>query len=432
MKTKNLLYASRPLLAALVALGPMNDVAAGAKPADKPSALATLNAGERNATQIALALGELKDEFDGLREVKPDDRDAAQNARVVEIVNIARALRVEHDQLVEMSNIDERRIDDAIGNNGRSGGDVEESRRNFHNYLRATTPQDVLEAQNALTTSDGGQVQIPDFPNQKVYVHLQGFGKLMPVVDVHTTDHDGDYKWPTWDDTGNSGRQRASETEDTNGVDPVRSGLVLKSYAYTADKIEVSVRDLRSTSYDVDKAVVNSLLTRLNRKINIDAVGANGVSTINGIVNAAAAGVDSTGAGAFEFDDLYDLIDAIDPAYAEMPGSAFAMSRNMVTECLKKADTKNRYRALFYRGPNGYEFDGNPIVVLPQMAAVAVGNVPCVFGDLSAYKMRVVGAPRIYRSLQPNSKELIEFYGFWDADGDLVNADAVKKLTISA
>nr|MBX2850195.1 phage major capsid protein [Phycisphaeraceae bacterium] len=160
-------------------------------------------------------------------------------------------------------------------------------------------------------------------------------------------------------------------------------------------------------------------------------VGAGGANAMHGLANAAAVGVTSSSAGNFTFSDMYDLIDAVDFRVEDDEAGAFYVSRTFRRACLALKESDAKWSQSFYRVGKQWYFDGFPVHVFPALPGVATGQVPCMFGDPMAYKIRLVAEPRFYQSLQPNSADQIEFTAFWDADGGLADTNAIKKLTIA-
>lgn len=308
-------------------------------------------------------------------------------------------------------------------------GDYQEQREAFNRYLRTG------EVQNALTTGDGGGVQVPEQSPGDVFEKMKGFSPLMQSVEVHKTSVGGTIPIPVIDDTANSGRQRDSETQNNNNVEPVVTGMALGSFPYSSDSIEISYTLLRDSSYDVEGKVRDMLLRRLSRKVSTDGLLADGISKAYGLVNAAEAGVESTGeVGVFDdFGDLIELIGTVDSAYADVDIARFAVSRDMFIKMLKLKQSQNKFHQTFFRDADGWKFEDYKVDVYEQMAGVGAGNVTALFGYFKAYQLRVVGNPRLRRSEANMAKnETIEVSAFWDADGDIADVNAVKKLTIKA
>lgn len=425
-------------IAALLAMGPMND--APAAPADEQTAWDILNSGnpdDRNIRQIDMALGEIKDEFDGIIKVKPEDRTGDQKNRVQELVNRATSLKQEREQLDAMTGIDGRAIDNALrgggggdAGGGGDGGDDYESRREAINAYYRTG-----EVANVLVTTDGGGVQVPEESHGAVFEKMKGFSSVLPLVTVTTTTNGGTIPIPVLDDTANSGRQRASEVEDTNEVDPDVTGFSLGAFPITSDRTKVSHVLLRDASYDVEGKVEEILLRRLARKVSSDAILADGANKTNGLINAAGLNVDTTNAGTFDtFGDLIEMIGVVDSAYADVDDAQYAISRKLYVEMLKLKESQNKYHEVFEKRNGVWYFNDYAVRVFPQMSAsIAAGEVHAMFGWFKAYQLRLVANPRMRRSDKNMTvNETVEFAAFWEMDGDLADANALTKLTIKA
>jgi len=288
------------------------------------------------------------------------------------------------------------------------------------------------EVSNALTTADAGGIHIPESVEGEVYEIAKGYGPALRVFDVITTDKAGPIGAPYIDDQDNEAEQRASEADASPVVEPTLGGLTLDDHQFKSGSVIASQKLVRSAGYDFAEKIGNALVKRLALKITSQSmIGAGGANAINGLVNAAAAGLNSTGTGTFNFNNMHDLIDAVDYRVEDDEDGAFFVSREFRRQCIGLKSSDAKWAESFYRVGKQWFFDGFPVHVFPSLPGVATGNVPCMFGDPMAYKLRVVGDPRIYRSLQPSTNDSIEFRAFWDADGDLADPNAIKKLTIA-
>jgi HK97 family phage major capsid protein len=74
-------------------------------------------------------------------------------------------------------------------------------------------------------------------------------------------------------------------------------------------------------------------------------------------------------------------------------------------------------------------FYGRPVYENAAMAAVASATTSVLFGDLSAYYTRIVGAPRVEfsRDYKFNTDQLA-LRSIIRVDGNLLDAGAIKKL----
>ncbi|MEM1355436.1 MAG: phage major capsid protein [Planctomycetota bacterium] len=439
MKTTNL--QTMTTLALLAALGPVNITPNKPKAGDdSPSAVESLNEAvqeDRTVELIDAAMDELHDEGKRLLNITADKRTDVQDKRVDAIMVQMRELRNERGKREVFEADVERRarqISNAINRPAQPGesgasGDYAERRQAINHYYRTG------ELQNALSTASGSGVQVPEESTGKLFEKMKGFQPLLDLVEVHPTSTGGTIPIPILDDTANSGRQRASELEAANDLDPTITGLSLGAWPLAADRIKVSYPLLRDGSYPVESKVEEVLLRRLSRKLAGDMITADGSSKINGLISASGINVPTSAASNFNsFGDLIDLMGAVDSAYADVDVASYLISHKLFVTMLKLKESQNKYHEIFETRNGLWYFNDFRVRVAPQMAATLADNsVHALFGYFKAYQLRLVGNPRVRRSETALADdETIHFNAFWEADGDLADANAIANLSILA
>ena len=138
--------------------------------------------------------------------------------------------------------------------------------------------------------------------------------------------------------------------------------------------------------------------------------------------------------GAITFDELIDLEHSLDIAHRT--GAQFMVNDSTVKILRKLKDADNQYiwqRAVTAGAPS--TLLGYPVVINNDMPAAAASAVSVVFGQLNAYKLRIVEQVRIYRLeelYRANDQDgLVAFNAF---DGKVINPgdDPIVKLTQAA
>ncbi len=321
--------------------------------------------------------------------------------------------------------------------------EAEAEKRAFTAFLRrgtmglAAEERGVLERRNALTdpelralttaTGSSGGFTIPtDFSNQ-LEVAMKAWGGMLGAVDVIPSENGSPLPWPTANDTANIGRRINENTAiNTTGVDPAFGVVNFGAYLYTTDAVLVPLTLLQDSAFNLDAQLAEWLGIRLGRIVNQECTTGTGASQPRGIVTAAAVGkVGGTGQTAsVTFDDLIDLVFAINPAYR--PGSKFMMNDSTLGIVAKLKDGQGRYLwQPQLTGEDAIQIMGKsyPVCINLDMPVMAANAKSILFGDLRKYKIRRVKDIVLFR-LAERYADLYQvgFTAFARYDGNLVDA----------
>jgi HK97 family phage major capsid protein len=283
------------------------------------------------------------------------------------------------------------------------------------------------------STGDAGNVI-----NQRLIASLTEaflfYGGMVNVAEVITTANGRDFIWPTFDDTSNSGSMVAEAAAAGTASNPTFAKPTLSAYKGTTGILKMTWESIRDTDVDLVPLLGRAFGQRLGRLVNTQATTGTGSSAPEGITVGASAGVTAAAVAAITFDELIDLEHAVDVAHRS--GSTFMLNDSTVQILRKLQDADNQYiwqRPVTAGAPS--TLLGYPVVINSDMPAAAATNVSVVFGNLSAYKLRMVEQVRVYRLeelYRANDQDgLVAFNAF---DGKIINAgDApIKKLTQAA
>lgn len=286
-------------------------------------------------------------------------------------------------------------------------------------------------AQGVTTPSAGGFTVPEGFVANLERAMLQ-FGGMLGVADVMRTDTGQELLWPTVNDTSNSG-ELIGENTAQNSQDVTFGAKAFHAYKYSSKLILVSVELLEDSAFDLAAQIGSIAGERLGRIQNLHWTTGDGSAKPEGIVTGATSGVTAASATAFTCDELYALKHSVDPAYR---AGAMWMMKDATLLALKKLkDGMGRY--LWQAGtamgaPDTY--DGDPIVINQDMASVATGTKPIVYGQLSKYKIRQVREIRLRRLVERYAEYDQEgFVAFVRCDGALLDAGThpVKFITMA-
>jgi HK97 family phage major capsid protein len=246
------------------------------------------------------------------------------------------------------------------------------------------------------TASAGGNTAPIGFVNS-LYTHLQIVSPVQAVARVLTTDDEANLQVPTLATFGSAAA--VAEGSALAGTDPTFGQVTLKAHRY-AQLVRASNTLLSSQTVDLD-SLMGEVFAR-----NIDSVTGplyafgGGTTAPQGYASGAGSAVTGgTGvAGAFDFDDLADMLTGLDSTYQQ--SAVWLMSPSAVGTLRKLKDDESRplWQPAMTAGEPPTLF-GRPIYVDRHLGAVATGGTSVVVMDPSAFALRFGGGGiRIDRS----------------------------------
>lgn len=301
--------------------------------------------------------------------------------------------------------------------------------------LRINLNPNFRQVRNALsgqTGASGGFTYGDSFVTNLEEAML-AYGAMFQVADVIRTTTGEPMRWPTANDTSNSGRQ-IGESGAVTTLDPTFAQVVWNAYKFTSDEILVPFELLRDNAVNLAAILPNMLGTRLGRIQNTKYTTGSGAGTSWGVVNRAYAGVTTASSTAIAFDEIIDLEHSLDPSRRKMPGVGYMFHDSILKAIRKLKNGNGDY--LWQAGANAGAPDTlntYPYTVNQDMASsIATTAITMLFGDFSQYKIRQVGAIRMYRLVERHREnDQDAFLAFVEGDGNLLDSGdhPVRKMT---
>lgn len=313
--------------------------------------------------------------------------------------------------------------------------------RAFDHYLRTGKEnQDIVElrAQSVGTDTAGGFL-VPDTMRDKLTERLKAFGGLASAVETITTTAGEPLRWPTLDDTANSGVIAAEGTAPASGgADLVFGEKVLGAFKYVAPgasqlPLRVSVELLQDSNFDVQALVTRKLGERIARKQAVDWVTGNGTTEPFGI-DTGTSGTAFTSAG-ITYAELVAAVHEVDPEYRMNAKWCFNDATLAKIESI--VDTTGRpilndSTQGVSVGPANKTLLGYPVVIDQAFPTYTDGgtNKWGVFGDLAAgYVIRRVRDLQLIVNPYSRANEGQVEYTLWArADGVPQDTNAYRVL----
>ena len=313
--------------------------------------------------------------------------------------------------------------------------------RAFNSYLRtgqANQDMTELRAQSVGTDSAGGYT-VPDSMRQKLQERMKAFGGLAAAVEEISTTSGEALRWPTLDDTANSGVIASEGTAPASGgADLVFGEKVLGAFKYVAPgagqlPLRVSVELLQDSAFDIEGLVQRKLGERIGRAQAAHWVTGNGTTEPFGI-DTGTSGTAFTSAG-ITYAELVAAVHEVDPAYRESAKWTFNDATLAKIESI--VDTTGRpilkdSTAGIEGKPSGQTLLGYPVVIDQAWATYTDGgtNKWGAFGDLQAgYVIRRVKDMTLIVNPYSRANEGQVEYVLWArADGVPQDTNAYKVL----
>lgn len=295
---------------------------------------------------------------------------------------------------------------------------------------RLSAAADAFSFRNGLTTgtADGGDHLFSESFVSSLEVAMLAFGGILQVSDIVRTSSGEPYRWPTANDTGNTGRQ-VGEAAPVGNVDPDFDERVWNAFKYTSDEILVSQELLEDDATNLITLLPDMLGERLGRIQNTRGTTGTGSGQATGIITDAAQG-HTKGGAAITFDDIIELEHSIDPAYRSMAGVGYMLHDTILKTIRLLKDSDNNY--IWQSGANAgapdtlnrYAYTINQ----DMDSALTTGQKPLLFGSLRHFKVRQVRGVRLYRLVERHREnDQDAFLAFVRSDSKLLFADSSNK-----
>lgn len=255
-----------------------------------------------------------------------------------------------------------------------------------------------LAEQRALgvgTSTAGGNSVQTSFVG-RLYEHMiQSSGVLRANPTMFNTSGGENLQIPKT--TAHSGAALTAEAAAIAESDPAFGQVTLGAYKY-GNLIKVSRELVDDSSVDLEGYLARQAGRAVGNAMGVHLVTGTGTGQPQGIVTGSTVGVTggTTVAGVFTADELIDLYFAVVPEYRQ--NGVWMLNDSTLAKVRKLKDADNNYLFTANNAGGPDLLLGRPIVTDPNFAAVGLGAKSVVFGDPSAYAVRLAGGIRFERS----------------------------------
>lgn len=240
---------------------------------------------------------------------------------------------------------------------------------------------------------------------------------------------------PTVDDTAATAEAHTEGTQPTDdgGKDVTFGQKSLGAYAFDSEWIRWSAELNADSILNMESLLGELIGERLGRIANSKLTTGSGSSDVEGIVTNSAAGKTAAATAAVTADEIIDLIHSVDPAYRTAPSTAIMMNDSTLAAVRKLKDGNGNYLWQMgnYQAGIPQNLLGYNVVVNQAMDSLAAAKKVMLFGDMSKFYVRKVGAPSLYVARERFAPDY-GILGYIRFDGVLANTAAVKHLITAA
>lgn len=279
------------------------------------------------------------------------------------------------------------------------------------------------------TATAGGNTVPTSFRDQLLEHMIDNSGVLSAEPTVLTTTSGDTIEIPVTTSHGTA--ELVAEGAQIQESDPAFAKRSLGAYKY-GKVIQLSRELVDDTAVDLLGYIARQGGAAVGNAFGVDLVVGNASSKPSGIVQTASTGVTGSAAvsGVFTTDNLIDLQYSVIGPYRR---NAKWMMRDATVAYLRKLkDTDGQYLwqpSLQVGTPD--VFLGKPVITDPNVAAVAAGAKSVIFGDFSAYFVRMAGGVRFERSDDfAFDTDLVSFKVVIRGDGILADQTGAVKVFV--
>lgn len=264
-------------------------------------------------------------------------------------------------------------------------------------------------------TGSAGGVLVPQPFADRFETMLQQYDELFSIATLFSTSTGDPTGFPIVDDVSSSA-SIVAENANSSVVEIAAFGKLgfPQCPTFRSHQVVSSLELASDSHFDLTGLVAGAFAVRFARGIGSYFVGI--------LLEAAALGVTAASATAIAPDEIFELIDSLDPAY--IAGGSFLMAHSTYTSImrLKGSGSGDYLFKPIFDGAGRPTLCGYPVYFSPSMPAIGASAQSVAFGDLSKFLRReVAGSLKVhtYKELFAASGA-IGWEGFWRVDGGLL------------
>jgi HK97 family phage major capsid protein len=345
-----------------------------------------------------------------------------------------KAVETKADSSALVSRLDklEARLNRPAVVTGDKAEDVE--RKAFINYARRGVERmDAVEAKalTVATGADGGFLAPEIFASELIKLTTE-YSPIRAYANVVNISGDS-IVYPRR--TGTTAAVWVGETEDRTASQPSYEQITLANHEL-ATYADVSTKLLEDNAFNLEGELQADFAENFGKTEGAAFVKGTGVGQPKGLMTATGIAEVKTGvAAAFPAANPADVLIGM---YHKLPTviaqrGAWLMNRNTLAEIRKWKDGDGRLLLNDARTGGFSELLGRPVVEMVDMADIAAGTFPIVFGDLSGFRIvDRIGLSLLRDPFTLAAKGQVRFHARKRTGSDVTHPDRFVKLKVSA
>lgn len=324
-------------------------------------------------------------------------------------------------RVFEAMEAEDKRSASAKAAERKADSNAELEERAFMKYV--ANKELTAEERTALTMSNSGVI-VPNSIQQDVLIGLQGTYGILSAIDLKYTDDSATMTFPYI--ISSMTLQKVTVGSTTSEGEAQWKGLQLTANDFKLPTIPVSRTLMLAGGVDARAALVQ-LFTELigaglSSKIISTGDNTNDFKAILGTVKSATA----TATNAIAYNDLVNLMTKVKAPFNQIGRASFVMSSATKTALVGLVDKNGRplYIESMAAGVPDKLF-GHPVVIDDAMPEIAAQANVILFGDMKAYKARIVRGIEVatYDESKYREQGCVGMQAFVTGDGRLMYED---------
>lgn len=326
------------------------------------------------------------------------------------------------------------------------GAKKDQQKQAFDLFLRKSfkdmTTDEIAMVRNTMSTTTGSQggYTVPTQVSTDLVNALKDYGGIRRIADRLLTSTGQTINYPTSDGTAEVGEIITQNTTAT-ASDATFGQVAIGAFKFSSKIITVPIELLQDSVIDVEAFVAQRVRDRIGRIQNTKFTIGVGTTEPNGLTVAATVGKTGLAGQTLTiiYDDLVDVIDSIDVAYAGMGPLTWQFGQSLRKVIRKIKDTTGRpiWTPNYDAGIAGGLADqllGYDVNINNDMPAPGVSAVSLSFGQHKKYLVRDTMEVTLFRfdDSAYMSKGQVGFLAWARADANLLDVSAVKTYKHSA
>lgn len=281
------------------------------------------------------------------------------------------------------------------------------------------------ESRAQTITTTGGGYSVPQGFMAELEKAQLYFGGALTLARQITTNSGAPLPWPTADDTGNSGEDKAINVGAAE-QDVTFGQKQLGAYKIGSGMVQVPTELFEDTGLNLQSELADILGERLGRRRNTKYTVGVGTTDFQGFVTGASLALTFAGTAAITSDELIAIQHKVDPAYRQGPKVGWQMNDDTMRYIRQLKDNNGRYLLDYSTIPGQFStLLGFPCIPNNDMATLATGNKTVVFGNFNKFVVRNVRGI-VVRRLDERfaDADQVAFLAWYRGDSQVISASS--------